>query len=274
MVTQLPAHLRGERALAEYFESMNLSVESVSVCREVESLKRLLDKRTKALLKLESAWVDYLGNPSRAAPVDSVTGPLVDLENNPEDQRNRLVVPNRKRPTLYPGWFRPKVDALEYLEAQFKEMDEQVLKRRRTGKFKATHAAFVTFESMSSAVRTPHFFNIQQESKQGLTANCGTDRARDHSRAVHDKTGPRTARYHLGEHDDLAKGRACPGLDRHRCHARATVFLDCTRRCPRGSAQLQRDQEDVACARKTYRCECADRCHHTKFVAVYSGYYT
>ena len=131
---------------------MNLSVESVSVCREVDSLKRLLDKRTDALLKLEAAWVDYLGNPSRAASVDSVTGPLVDIENNAEDTRNRLVVPNRKRPTLRPGWFKAKVDALEYLEEKFKEADELVSKRRRTGKFKATHAAFVTFEKMSSAV--------------------------------------------------------------------------------------------------------------------------
>lgn len=159
MVTHLPNHLRGERALAEYFEGMNLSVESVSVCREVHSLKRLLDKRTDALLKLEAAWVDYLGNPSRAALIDSVTGPLVDVENNPESTRNRLVVPNRKRPTLRPGWFKAKVDALEYLEEKFKEADELVNKRRRMGKFKATHAAFVTFEKMSSAqiaVQTVH----------------------------------------------------------------------------------------------------------------------
>ena len=42
MVTHLPAYLRSERALAEYFESMDLSVESVSVCREIQSLKKLL----------------------------------------------------------------------------------------------------------------------------------------------------------------------------------------------------------------------------------------
>ena len=168
MITHLPAHLRGERALAEYFESMDLSVESVSVCREVNSLKRLLDKRTKALLKLESAWVDYLGNPSRAAQVDSVTGPLVDLENNLEEQRNRLVVPNRKRPTLRPSWLHSKVDALEYLEEKFKEADELVLKRRRNGKFKATQAAFVTFEKMSSAVRVLFLTNLKQVSNKGL----------------------------------------------------------------------------------------------------------
>lgn len=153
MVTQLPPHLQGERALAEYFEHMGLSVESVSVCREVKSLKQYLDKRTEALLKLESEWVKYLGNPSRDAPVDSVTQNLIDIDGSAlEGQRNRLVIPNRKRPTIRPGWFRPSVDALEYLETKFKEADEMVNKRRHSGKFKATHVAFVTFEKMSSAV--------------------------------------------------------------------------------------------------------------------------
>ncbi len=153
LVTSLPPHLRGDRALAEYFENMGLSVESVSVCREVDSLKKLLDRRTESLMKLEAAWVKYLGNPSRAAPVDSSTEPLVHLDGDAaEEQRERLVVPNRKRPVLRPTWFSAKVDALEYLEAKFKEADEAVTRRRRTGKFKATHVAFVTFEKMSSAV--------------------------------------------------------------------------------------------------------------------------
>ncbi len=153
MVTQLPKHLQSERALADYFEAMSLSVESVSVCREVHALKTLLDKRTRALLKLESAWVQYLGNPSRAAPADSVTTDLINLDDGTiEEQRGRLVVPNRKRPTIRLGWFRRKVDALEYLEEEFRKADEEVKKKRQTGKFKATHVAFVTFEKMSSAV--------------------------------------------------------------------------------------------------------------------------
>ncbi|KAI0689783.1 hypothetical protein BC835DRAFT_1367443 [Cytidiella melzeri] len=160
MVTLLPNHLQSERALAEYFEGMGLSVESVSICREVQPLKKLLDKRTQALLKLESAWVQYLGNPSRAAPVDSATTDLINLDGGAiEEQRGRLVVPNRKRPTLRPSWFAREVDALEYLEEQYKNADEEVKKKRQTGKFKATPVAFVTFEKMSSAqiaVQTVH----------------------------------------------------------------------------------------------------------------------
>ncbi|KAI0916716.1 hypothetical protein AcW1_010239 [Taiwanofungus camphoratus] len=152
MVTHLPNHLQGERKLAEYFESMGLTVESVSICREVDSLKLLLDKRTAALLKLEAAWVRYVGNPS-VAEIRNLT---VRENQSPDDtdleaRSEAHVVPQRKRPTLRPGWFQKKVDALEYLGNVFREADEQVKKCRRMGRFKATHTAFVTFETMSSA---------------------------------------------------------------------------------------------------------------------------
>ncbi|KAI0720255.1 hypothetical protein C8T65DRAFT_633946 [Cerioporus squamosus] len=153
MVSHLPPHLRTEPALAEYFEQMDLSVESVNICREVGSLKRLLDIRTEALVKLESAWVDYLGNPSVVAPDTSIRYPLVDVDDaaSIESQPEQLVLPNRKRPTVRPRWFSRKVDAIEYYEDKFREADELVKKRRRSGRFKPTHVAFVTFEKMSSA---------------------------------------------------------------------------------------------------------------------------
>lgn len=165
MVTHLPLHLRGEHNLAEHFESMGMSVESVSVCREVDSLKPLLDKRTSALLKLESAWVNYVGNPSTVESYDPsayATAPLIDVDSGIESQQARFVIPHRKRPTLRPGWFRRKVDAIEYWDIKFHEADEEVTKRRKNGKFKATHAAFVTFEKMSSAVRV---FSFLQDEK-------------------------------------------------------------------------------------------------------------
>ncbi|KAL1750539.1 hypothetical protein FB107DRAFT_223742 [Schizophyllum commune] len=177
LVTRLPQHLKSERALAEYFEAMDLSVESVSLVREVGSLKRLLDARTEALLRLERAWVRYVGNPSAveeydpeaaegAQLVDVEDGSEVDLEANGANERRRFVVPHRPRPTLRPRWFAlrrcacfpfpvpwlaPKVDALEYLESDFRALDDEFKKRRRNGRFKATETAFVTFEKMSSA---------------------------------------------------------------------------------------------------------------------------
>ncbi|KAM6494958.1 protein of unknown function DUF221 domain containing protein [Amanita muscaria] len=153
LVTDLPPHLQGERPLAEYFENMGLSVESVNVCREVGSLKHFLNKRTAALFKLETAWVQYVGNPSIVEEYNPEEASLAAFDaesgSNPM-QHGRFVIPHRKRPTLRPRWFKPKVDALEYLEAQFKAADDLV-KKRRSGRFKITQSAFVTFEKMSSA---------------------------------------------------------------------------------------------------------------------------
>ncbi|GJN93152.1 hypothetical protein Rhopal_006199-T1 [Rhodotorula paludigena] len=88
MVTALPPQLRSERALADYFENINLgeshlaargsggggrragaglAVESVVVTRATGSMRELLERRTKALHTLENAWSKYLGNP---VPVD------------------------------------------------------------------------------------------------------------------------------------------------------------------------------------------------------------
>ncbi|EED82781.1 predicted protein [Postia placenta Mad-698-R] len=159
MVTHLPEYLRGERALAEYFESMGLSVESVSVCREVGALKRFLDMRTAALLRLESAWTRYVRNPSTVdvqPPLQQQQdrSPLIDVnvdDRDAEASPQVTTVPNRPRPTLRTKWFGRKVDALEYLQQEFEKADEQVKTRRKNGRFRATHSAFVTFENMSSA---------------------------------------------------------------------------------------------------------------------------
>ena len=65
LVTNLPPHLRGDKVLADYFESCKWNVESVSVCREVEPLRKVLEKRTDALLQLEKAWAEWVGNPAK-----------------------------------------------------------------------------------------------------------------------------------------------------------------------------------------------------------------
>ncbi|KAJ3568493.1 hypothetical protein NP233_g5666 [Leucocoprinus birnbaumii] len=138
---------------------MDLAVESVTVCREVGSLKGLIDLRTKRLLELEKAWVDYVGNPSTVEEYDPETSAMPLVDTDIEGGTHKFVVPHKPRPTLRPGWFQPKVDALEYLEKRFKEADELVKKKRRTGRFRATGSAFVTFEKMSSAqiaVQTAH----------------------------------------------------------------------------------------------------------------------
>lgn len=198
LVTNLPQHLQGERTLAEYFENMGMAVESVTVCREVGALKALLDRRTKALLALESAWVSYVGNPSTVEEYDPEGQgmPLVDVDQDVEAGAGgrtptaKLVVPHRQRPTIRPRWFKPKVDALEYLEDRFKTADELVKKKRRLGKFKSTGAAFVTFEKMSSAVRITCSPLGSESDITAATANCGASCA--FAQSLADNHLPRT----------------------------------------------------------------------------------
>lgn len=150
MVTSLPPHLQNEHSLAVYFENMNLAVESVSLVREPGVLEDLLHKRTEALLKLENAWVDYVGNPSTLENYDPSLNVRADGDGL-EGQRNRLVIPKRKRPTFRPSWFSFKtVDAIEHFQHEFQDSNDKVLKRRQM-KLPATTSAFVTFEKMSSA---------------------------------------------------------------------------------------------------------------------------
>lgn len=63
LITALPEQLKSEKLLAEYWESLGMTVESVTIGRKVGNLKRLLEERTAKLLELEAAWVDYVGNP-------------------------------------------------------------------------------------------------------------------------------------------------------------------------------------------------------------------
>ncbi|SJX63584.1 uncharacterized protein (N-terminal fragment), partial [Sporisorium reilianum f. sp. reilianum] len=69
-IRDLPAHLRDEKALAEYFENMDMPVESTAVVRNTEGLSRLLNQRSNALQQLEKTWVRWLGNPSDAEGYD------------------------------------------------------------------------------------------------------------------------------------------------------------------------------------------------------------
>ena len=193
LVSRLPPHLRSERQLADYFESMgpNLHVESVNVVRHVEVLSELLEARTSKLRKLEEAWTKYVGNPSgrhpgydreaevgkildeqgaKQDPEDTVVegpipsdGPLIDHSppsaDGSQDEEATLALPpppkmftieGKARPRVRPGWFKSKVDALDFYAAAFREADDAVLQRRR-GRFRPTELAFVTFESIGGA---------------------------------------------------------------------------------------------------------------------------
>ena len=186
LVTNIPRHLRGDKVLAEYFESCQWSVESVSVCREVEPLKKVLEKRTKALLELEKAWAEWVGNPAsgvtgydpdlyakkkRAVSSSEQNQPLIPGLDEPSaetpSEANGIngtrdpehaeddychVHTTRPRPTVRPHWFGNKVDAIEFWEREYRVADEEVRQLRRKGRFEATQNAFVTFDNIRDAV--------------------------------------------------------------------------------------------------------------------------
>ncbi|KAM0790961.1 hypothetical protein ACM66B_004266 [Microbotryomycetes sp. NB124-2] len=235
MCTNLPPHLRSERALAEYFEGIrmgeaettSLGVDSVTVTRAVGGMRELLDRRTKALKRLESAWTKWLGNSvpvngknavrdydpqveaakiveseeggqdddedestsssppeqAHATRMRRSEGRLIDLSGEGDDENNgngpreldddeidlearllspqqpTIVNPRKKRPTLRPGWFKRKVDALEYYAEEFRKADDAVV-RRRQGRFRPTGVAFVTFQTLAAAqiaAQTVHY---------------------------------------------------------------------------------------------------------------------
>lgn len=194
LVSEVPKHLRGDKALADYFENCGWSVESVSVVREVEPLKRVLEKRTNALLQLEGAWTEWVGNPAKGVqgydtnvyadkkkkdkkarnatdenePLIAGIGNEHDTGNSsgngngegegygPEDverqQCHAHVHTQRPRPSFRPQPLGSKVDSIEHWEKQYMYADEETRSMRQKGIYEATHAAFVTFEDIKSAV--------------------------------------------------------------------------------------------------------------------------
>jgi hypothetical protein len=177
LVTEVPKHLRGDKALADYFENCGWSVESVSVVREVDPLKRILEKRTNALLQLEGAWSEWVGNPAKGVQgydpkvysdknkkkqrggyedeplipgfeAEAGEGGNEDVENQ---QCHSHIHTQRPRPTFRPRPFGNKVDSIEHWEQKYQYADEETRSMRQKA-YEATHAAFVTFEDVKSAV--------------------------------------------------------------------------------------------------------------------------
>jgi len=86
--------------------------------------------------------------------VATATSPAQELGNG---KKEKLEIEGRKRPQIREGgngWcvWRKWVDEIEWWESVFERCDEAVRRKRRAGRFEATGAAFVTFESMAHAV--------------------------------------------------------------------------------------------------------------------------
>jgi hypothetical protein len=157
----------------------HMTVESVSVGRQVDSLTDRLVDRTAKLRALEEAWTRFLGNPpsqkltgyrrddeiarilERERPSSSTPAePLIDHEDEANGHADTAALLERgkqpepiggkERPTKRIGWRMRKVDLLDHLAEQYRDADAAVRARRR-GRFHPTELAFVTFETMAAA---------------------------------------------------------------------------------------------------------------------------
>ncbi|PWN48980.1 DUF221-domain-containing protein [Violaceomyces palustris] len=196
-VRNLPAHLRDDQALAEYFEGMDMAVESTAVVRKTPGLSKLLTERANALYRLEKMWVRWLGNPTFAEGYDpekimtlasgsfedeASHSSLTQAADRPIEGGNggAPVLPtirssyfnvsgadsvrmDKPRPKMrLNAWnpFSPKVDALEELTRRFTVLDKAVRERRKAGNFPGGSVGFVTFQDAADAqiaAQTVHY---------------------------------------------------------------------------------------------------------------------
>lgn len=174
MVVGLPIHLQSDRALATFYESLDVgTVESAHVCRHVTALKRLIEQRAHALRALEMVYAEYYGNPSGSIDYDpeqimtendrteqenGQSGENIRRASSGGETRYNLIRVNgrlKKRPSIrlgLMGIFGKKVDKIDYCREVFATLDKAVQKLRMSRIFATTSIGFVTFEEMHAAV--------------------------------------------------------------------------------------------------------------------------
>ncbi|KAG0055063.1 hypothetical protein BGZ83_009699 [Gryganskiella cystojenkinii] len=194
MVVGLPLHLQSDRALATFYESLDVgTVESAHVCRHVTTLKRLIEQRAHALRALETVYTQYYGNPSGSIDYDPER---IQAENDRTEQEHgqldeerdrtargdgpvteerwrhiRVNGKSKKRPTIrlgFLGVFGEKVDKIDYCREVFATLDKAVQKLRLSRIFATTSIGFVTFEEMHAAQILAQTVNTQE------TLSCET----------------------------------------------------------------------------------------------------
>ncbi|KAG0369611.1 hypothetical protein BGZ54_009420 [Gamsiella multidivaricata] len=198
MVVGLPSHLRNDRALATFYESLGVgTVESAHVCRHVTGLKRLIEQRAYALRALEQVYTEYYGNPSSdpdydpeaiaaendhtldhglhaaASAAESSHDPTRGYFPHVGDCPSSMQSNDRtkKRPTIrlgFLGLFGKEVDKIDYCREVFATLDKAVQKMRLSRVFATTSIGFVTFEEMHAAQILAQTVNTQE------TLSCET----------------------------------------------------------------------------------------------------
>lgn len=157
IIRQLPLHLQNDKALADYFNQvLRYPTESNHVLKDITGILPFLHSRTQALETLELGYTRWLGHPD-SIPITStpnLTG-TPSSQNLPSDleRAHDGLVTNaiHQRPRYRPHCLSFKTtDWIDHWTHQFRQADELV-RRRRTGKFKPLPIGFVTFKNLIHA---------------------------------------------------------------------------------------------------------------------------
>jgi hypothetical protein len=172
----VPPELRSEDKIKEIVEDLQIGkVESVTLCRNWKELDNRINQRSVVLRKLEEAWTVHLGKRRverslETLPIVQPSPPAGQPVNDDESEGSHLlqgsngsadhVTPYaRKRPItrIWFGRFKLRyktVDAIDYYEEKLRRVDEEIRAFRKK-EFEPTPLAFVTMDSIASAVSLP-----------------------------------------------------------------------------------------------------------------------
>ena len=169
----IPPELRSEEKIKEFVENLEIGkVETVMLCKNWKELDGRMVERMTVLRKLEEAWTVHLGKRRVERSLETLPivqppppGPEVNQDDDREDS-NLLhdingdpahITPYARKRPMTKIWYGPfklkykNVDAIDYYEEKLRRLDEQI-KALRKKEFEATPLAFVTMDSVASAV--------------------------------------------------------------------------------------------------------------------------
>ena len=160
----VPEPMRSEEKLTAFIEELGIGkVDSVMLCRNWESLDKLIAKRMQCLRRLEEAWTKYLGHhhslrhtrhahrkpgQNGGAPEDTalLSGSEMEQAHTSSVDRDRPMHTIRYGPLKI---YSRKVDAIDYFEEKLRRYDGKI-KALRQEEFKPTPLAFITMESTAA----------------------------------------------------------------------------------------------------------------------------
>ncbi|KAL2072731.1 hypothetical protein VTL71DRAFT_12074 [Oculimacula yallundae] len=158
----IPRELRSEKEIKEFLEKLEIGkVESVTLCRNWETLDNMVQERAYILRKLEEAWAVHLGRSRTKVirapePLDSGAGDDDDEDNDQEGGNlmgsSHVTAYDKPRPTtrIWYGFLKMqsrKVDAIDYYEEQLRKLDDKIAAGRKK-EYTPTPLAFVTMDSI------------------------------------------------------------------------------------------------------------------------------